>query len=304
MRNFIYLLLFLFIANSEFVGASVTSDLNKVNVMTFNLRVKDAGGDTQKKHWIQRRPYVENIINGHVDHSTLGDLSKLDFIGVQEANWPELYVFGEKIVNHQTGIQKGLGYINFGESVKLYYRANRWILDDHGVIEIGNDQWGRRIMGWAHFKDRHVSGRGIYVLNSHWPVHGSIDGEKVTAWISKRAQQQDPVVIMGDFNNGSPKFAFFERLDRNVHLNSVYDELLDKIAVFNLKELGTFHNFSNGWKGARIDHIFVSSPLMSGIKHPLKINYSEIVHYPSKNSGDCSAIASDHFPVFAELTFE
>lgn len=303
MKFFIYLMLLSF-TFSGFANASGSGDLNKVRIMTFNLRVKDAGGDVQKRHWTQRRAFVENIINGHVDNTTLGDLTKLDFLGVQEANWPELKVFGEKIGNHQTGTQKGLGFVNYGESVKLYYRTDRWILDDHGVIEIGKDQWGRRIVGWAHFKDKQVSGRGIYVLNSHWPVHGNIDGEKVTNWIAKRAHTKDPVVIMGDFNNGSPKYSFFERLDRNVHLVSVYDELLDKIAVFNLNSLGTFHGFSNGWNGSRIDHIFVSSPLMSGIKHPLSVNFSEIVHYPSQKSGDCSAFASDHFPVFVELTFE
>lgn len=293
--------------SSSFLNAEALesiSDANRVNVMTFNLRVYDAGGDSGKKNWTNRRLHVENIIHGKIDEC-LGDLAALDFLGVQEANWPELTVFGEKITSHQqTGVKGKAGIINFGESVKLFYQTERWTLDDQGVIKIGSDQWGQRIMGWAHFKDKLVSGRGIYVLNSHWPVHGNISGDKITAWISNRKEQKDPVVVMGDFNNAASTFPFFEKASQNVHLASVFDQLLDKVIVKDLKALGTCHHFTNNWKTNRIDHIFISSPVMSGIQHPLTCDFSEIIHYPSQHSGQCDAFASDHFPVFAQLRFE
>lgn len=303
MKNIINLFMFFCCLLFLPISATFAADINQVNVMTFNLRVHDAP-DAGKKNWANRRPYAENIIHGKIDEC-LGDLTALDFLGVQEANWPELTVFGEKITNNQhTAVIGKVGIINYGESVKLFYQTERWTLDDHGIIKIGSDQWGQRIMGWAHFQDNRVPGRGIYVLNSHWPVHGNISGEKVTAWISGRKEQKDPVVIMGDFNNASATFPFFEKADQNVHLVSTYDQHLDKVVVKDLKALGTCHHFTNNWKTSRIDHIFISSPLMSEIKYPLICDFSEIIHYPSQQSGSVDAFASDHFPVFAQLRFE
>lgn len=306
MKNlFTYCVCFIFL-HLNLISAALSSenDLNRINVMTFNLRVFDAGGDGGKKHWTSRRPYIENIINGRID-DCLGDLDKLDFLGFQEDNWPQLTVFNETINrSQQTGVKGKAGFIDFGESVKLVYRSDRWTLDDKGVINIGSDQWGQRIMGWAHFNDNYVSGRGIYVLNSHWPVHGNISGEKITAWIKSRPVQKDPLIIMGDFNNASPTFPFFQKPKENVDLVSVFDQLLDKVVVKDLKALGTIHHFTNHWITSRIDHIFISSPLMSDVQHPLVCDFSEIIHYPSQHHGDCAAFASDHFPVFAQLRFK
>lgn len=300
----IYLIfcLFFMCLSTQLSSMSPIRDIDLVKVMTFNIRVAYAGGDTNARHWEKRKNYVENILNGTVQETQ--SLQGIDFVGLQEANWPWLTVFEQAMEgHHSTGSKGDLGYVNFGESVKLYYRADRWELDDFGVFEIGKDQWGRRIMGWAHFQDNCMPGRGIYILNSHWPVHGNIDGESVTNWISKRRHLCDPVVIMGDFNNAASTFSFFNQPGRQVKLTSVHEKLMADKGI-DVKKLGTIHHFSNNWYSGRIDHIFVSDLDMPNIRHHLAIERAEIIHYPSATSGDGRAFASDHFPVVGVLRFD
>jgi endonuclease/exonuclease/phosphatase family metal-dependent hydrolase len=281
----------------------VTQDADVVNVMTFNIRVSDAP-DTGNRHWTKRRPYVENIINQKISEAKLNELTMIDFVGLQEANWAEINIFNQTVSGNQQHTTKGnMGYVNFGESVKLFYRCDRWVLNNFGVFEIGSDQWGRRIVGWAHFLDMNAPNRGVYVLNSHWPVHGNIKGERVTDWIANRAEKKHPVIMMGDFNNASSDHAFFHNSDRNVDLISVYSKLSNPVPKEQLPALGTHSHFTNSWTGSRIDHIFVSSEKMKGIAYPLQIKHAEIIHYPSQRSGDDKAIASDHFPLFVQLKF-
>lgn len=281
----------------------VTQDPDVVNVITFNIRVSDAP-DTGNRHWTKRRPFVENIINQKISEAKLNELTMIDFVGLQEANWAEMTIFNQTVSGNQQHTTKGnMGYINFGESVKLFYRSDRWVLNDFGVFEIGSDQWGRRIVGWAHFLDMNKSGRGIYVLDTHWPVHGNIKGERVTEWIANRAEKKHPVIMMGDFNNASSDHSFFHKADKNVDLVSAYSKLSNPVPKEQLPRLGTHSHFSNGWEGSRIDHLFVSSDKMQGIAYPLQVKHAEIIHYPSKYSGDASSIASDHFPLFAQLKF-
>ncbi len=280
------------------------NDVDVINVMTFNIRVYDAGGDSGNRHWTKRRAYVENIINQKIDEAKLNELNMIDFLGLQEGNWPELKIFNQVVAaNHHNNTKGNLGYINFGESVKLYYRSDRWALDDLGVLEVGSDQWGRRIVGWAHFLDMHGENRGVYVLNSHWPVHGKINGELVTEWIAKRANKQHPVIMMGDFNNGSADHSFFHNEQKDVDLVSVYSKLHVPSSVKPGMVLGTHSGWGNAWDSSRIDHIFVSSEKMKKITCPLKVEHAEIIHYPSEKSGDTKLFASDHFPLFTQLRF-
>lgn len=280
-----------------------TQDLDVVNVLSFNIRVSDAP-DTGNKHWTKRRPYVENIINQKINEAKLNELTMIDFVGLQEANWSEIMIFNQKVSGNQQHSTKGnMGYVNFGESVKLFYRCDRWVLNDFGVFEIGSDQWGRRIVGWAHFLDMNATDRGIYVLNSHWPVHGHIKGERVTDWIANRAEKKHPVIMMGDFNNASSDHVFFHNPDRNVDLISAYSKLSNPVPKEQLAGLGTHSHFTNVWNGSRIDHLFVSSGKMKDITYPLQVKHTEIIHYPSEKSGDARAFASDHFPLFVQLRF-
>ncbi|MFC9768788.1 hypothetical protein [Rhodococcus jostii] len=201
--------------------------------------------------------------------------------------------------------------------VKLLYNSKSWELDTAPYYRIiGQDRHGpdtyRRVAGIVHFTHKSpagVDGKGIYVLDTHWPTDGAGNREETLRLISSYKEvyksivkRDDPIIFMGDFNHefityntGKPvAVEDFSPTDPGFFRNANAEQLAGRREK-------TFHNFTYEFtepllnvNPRMIDFIFYT--------FPLALQHAEILHSPAQGNRDTSyGLASDHFPVMATL---
>lgn len=253
-----------------------------IGLMTFNIRYDNPADGPNA--WPNRMGSVVELIERQAP----------DIAGLQEA------------MAHQTRYLAGmLGDYRWigrtrgprdgdGEGCPIFYRHDRWRLDDHGTFWLsdtpqtpGSTSFGNdlpRIATWAKLTER-TGGRTIYVYNCHLDHRSQPSRVGSTALIveriGRRAGPGELVVFMGDFNAGETNPAL-----EPVRRAGLVDTF--RAARPNARAVGTFHAWRGKTGGAKIDHIFVSGGLATVNANILRDH--EGGRYPS-----------DHYPVTATV---
>jgi endonuclease/exonuclease/phosphatase family metal-dependent hydrolase len=182
-------------------GTSIPAD-KPVTAMTFNMRYP-AGNDTNQLSWSVRKDLVVGMVKQH----------QPDFLGTQEIV-AEYLPFLEKELpgyEHIGRFRKGDGD-RFDECSKIFYRKDRWKLveGDSGSFQlsktpevVGSRDWTSmaRVTSWGRFREI-ATGRTLYVYNTHWDHRTGRDESSLLCAdrIADRKVPDDPVILMGDFN--------------------------------------------------------------------------------------------------------
>lgn len=257
-----------------------------IKVMTFNIRV-DTFIDFFNG-WSHRK----NIV-----FDTLADYAA-DVICLQEA-----------LPNQVQDIQRALPqYNNYsigrndgkkkGESCAIFYRKDRFVLDDCGTFwfsdtpqKPGSKDWGSlwpRICTWVRLIKKQT-GKAFYVYNVHLDPLSQGARKKSTKLLAKNIadrKTEDPFIVMGDFNMAlkNPAMKYLHNAN-----NTAHPEMINAWQCLNPKlSPGTSHNFTGRAFGAKIDHISVCEDAKV-----LAVNIDRRQvngRYPS-----------DHFPVIAKI---
>lgn len=267
--------------------------------MSFNVRYENAT-DSGTRSWPQRIIGAVKMIRRQ----------QPDLLGVQEAQHGQVADLWASLPRYEFyGLGRDDGE-RAGEYSGIFYDRDRFQADatEQGVFWLsdqpetpGSRTWGNeipRIATWLHLIDR-ATGRGFYIFNTHWDHKNQASREKSALLISQRIDarkhQDEPVVLMGDFNSTETNPGMIYLTGKQISIAGKKHQwphgLVDSFQTLhaNEKKRRTLHFWSDRRDGAlKVDHILVSQGA--------KIDSAEIV------SGD-KPMVSDHFPVAAHVRF-
>lgn len=273
------LLLALFVA-----PAALAAPRCDVRAMSYNIRL-DLASDGANA-W----PYRRNELIGQIE------IVRPDIIGLQEvlssqrrdmaAALPEYELLG---VARDDGKDAG-EYSPLGVSKAAFVIGRSgtfWLSPTPDRPSLG---WGanyRRIVTWAHLTHR-GSGSAILALNTHWD-HESLlarreSGALIARWIAEHRRPGERVLLLGDFN--APQSELSMKILTNTGLRDTRATAREVLGGET-----SFNNFQAVPAGASaaIDHILVDTGWR------VRRHATIAQHVDGK-------VASDHFPVVADLT--
>jgi endonuclease/exonuclease/phosphatase family metal-dependent hydrolase len=259
-------------------GYTQTESNPSIQVMTFNIR--NGLMDNDENRWENRFPIIVDILNKY-EPEIVGWQEMLDFQrGEILDEIPEYESYG-----------RGRVRADVGEGCFIFYRPTRLEFQEGGTFwlsetpdergSIGWDATVSRICTWVRFRDLETD-KMFYFYNTHFDNEGIVarleSAKLILERIASRAYPY-PVILTGDFNSrkGTEPILLLD------------DSLVDTFEIVHPDDLsGTFHNYTGGVNGEKIDYIYTDSGF--------DVVDSEIIrdsidgHYPS-----------DHFPVIAEI---
>ncbi len=255
-----------------------------VSVMSFNIRYGTA--KDMENAWPNRRDQVFALLRREAP----------DLLGVQEALRFQLDELHQAVPGYgEVGVGRADGD-TAGEYAAILYRRARftvadsgwfWLSDTPGVP--GSMSWGNRITRictWARLVDRET-GDTIRFYTLHLDHESQPSRVASAARVARHIEEGGGpanVILTGDFNAGPGNEAIGLIRDSLGLVDTWEKKHRDSLPA------GTFHAFSGGETGDRIDYVFVSTDfavLSAEIRHD-----SERGRWPS-----------DHFPVTAEVNY-
>ena len=283
------------------VTSNYATDVKHIRVMTFNIRYGSAkdGPDA----WPLRKETVAKVFRE----------VKADFVGSQEALVYQIEYLDEQLPDYQVVYRTREVDPKAGEACPIFYLSDRWELDprENGTFWLsdtpqvpGSITWGARlprVVTWGRFIPRNPrnrgddgrgdqgSVRGVYVFNTHYDHQSQPSREKSSELllkrIAERRHQDEPVIVMGDFNADESNPA-------SVRLRQGPPPLVDTFRVVHpeAKVVGTFGGFKGRRDGGKIDHIYV----LPGAE----VKSAQILHEQVDGRWP-----SDHYPVTAVIRF-
>lgn len=257
-----------------------------LRIMTYNLRY-DTAADSLNR-WDNRKEFLISQIGFYTP----------DVFGVQEG-----------LLHQLQAIKQGLPGFEFigkgrddggdeGEFSAIFYNSSSltlleddmfWLSETPEVPSIGWDAAIKRVCTYGRFKSK-AGGRAFYVFNTHFDHIGE-QARKESAGlilmaISNINKEHLPVILMGDFNL-EPDHEAIKRL------SSGMEDVHNLPGAPHFGPEGTFNGFEVAVPVTRrIDYLFLSPG-----------------HFNLKKYGILTAVKdgrfpSDHFPVYAELSFQ
>ena len=276
-----------FIAIGSMVSLSIQSQ--ELNVMTFNIRYNTKNDSLNA--WPYRKDNAASQIKFHNVH----------ILGVQEALHEQVMDLSQTLPQYKhVGAGRDDGKTK-GEYSAIYYDAARLKLLGSSTFWLsltpeipGSKSWDAaitRIVTWAKFTDAR-SKRTFFVFNTHFDHMGK-EARRESARLLKQKVKDiagnNPVVITGDFNSkpsDDPIKIITGSTDK--------DKFIDTKAVSltpHYGPQGTFNAFtSKEIDNEPIDFIF------------LKGKWNVLQHATLSQTWG-GRFSSDHFPVFAKLSF-
>lgn len=265
-------------------------DTHELRVMTYNVRL-DTPADGPNR-WDQRR-----------------DL----FIGQLRLVRPAILGLQEVVPGQRSDIASAMGgYLVLGGGRddgkaageaspllvdKLRFRVSAsgmfWLSPTPLVPSLGWDAAFRRVVTWARLTDR-VTGHRILAINTHWDhigVQARLNSAvQLRGWIAAQRQAGEAVILLGDFN--APLTEASLQVLLVPHEN--FPGLREARAGSRELPVGGPATF-NGWDlvpktSQTIDHVLVGPGLEVTRYHVLAAHFG-------------GRLASDHFPVIADLAF-
>ena len=276
-----------FIAISFIVSMSIQSQ--ELNVMTFNIRYNNKNDSLNA--WPYRKDNAASQIKFHNVH----------ILGVQEALYEQMMDLSQSLSQYKyVGVGRDDGKTK-GEYSAIFYDTIRLKLLGSSTFWLsltpevpGSKSWDAaitRIVTWAKFTDAR-SKRTFFVFNTHFDHMGK-EARRESARLLKQKVKDiagnNPVVITGDFNSkpsDDPIKILTDPADK--------DRFIDTKAVSltpHYGPQGTFNAFTpKETDNEPIDFIF------------LKGKWKVLQHATLSQTWE-GRFSSDHFPVFAKLSF-
>ena len=276
-----------FFAISFVVSISVHSQ--ELNVMTFNARYNTKNDSLNA--WPYRKDNAASQIKFHNIH----------ILGVQEALHEQMMDLSQSLSQYKyVGVGRDDGKTK-GEYSAIFYDTIRLKLLGSSTFWLsltpempGSKSWDAaitRIVTWAKFTDA-KSKKTFFVFNTHFDHMGK-EARRESAMLLKQKVKDiagnNPVVITGDFNSkpsDDPIKILTDPTDK--------DKFIDTKAVSlspHYGPQGTFNAFtSKEIDNEPIDFIF------------LKGKWKVLQHATLSQTWE-GRFSSDHFPVFAKLSF-
>ena len=267
--------------------AGVNMQSQELNVMTFNIRYNTKNDSLNA--WPYRKDNAASQVLFHNVH----------ILGVQEALHEQMMDMGQSLSRFKfTGVGRDDGKTK-GEYSAIFYDTTRLTLAESKTFWLsltpevpGSRGWDAnitRIVTWARFRDTRTK-KLFFVFNTHFDHIGQ-EARRESAKLLKRKVKEiagnNPVIIMGDFNakpseepirvlvNDPDKFTDSKALSVQPHYGPE----------------GTFNGFGSKERDNEpIDHIF------------LKGKWKVLQHATLSQTWG-GRFSSDHFPVFAKLSF-
>ena len=276
-----------FIAIGFMVSMSIQSQ--ELNVMTFNIRYNNKNDSLNA--WSYRKDNAASQIKFHNVH----------ILGVQEALHEQMMDLSQSLsqykyvgVGRDDGKTKGEYSAIFYDTIKLKFLQSStfWLSLTPEVP--GSKSWDAaitRIVTWAKFTDAR-SKRTFFVFNTHFDHMGKearSEGARLLKQKVKDIGGNNPVVITGDFNSkpsDDPIKIVTDPTDKDRFIDTKTVSLTPHYGP-----QGTFNAFTpKETDNEPIDFIF------------LKGKWKVLQHATLSQTWG-GRFSSDHFPVFAKLSF-
>lgn len=279
-------------------------------VGTYNLRQKNSDDSIEGNVWGTRAKMIAEQINFY----------EPDIFGTQELFYGQLQDIKRQLPDYTyIGVAREDGKKE-GEHSAIFYNKTRfellksgnfWISQTPDVAgSMGWDAACTRICTWGQFSDR-KSGFKFYYFNVHLDhvgVTARREGMKlVLSKMKEVAGENGAAILTGDFNVSQKEEAY----DVVVSSGLLKDTYV--AADYRFAPNGTFNDFNpNRWTDERIDHIFVTKKF--NVRRYAVITDSYWTPN-TETSADNNASGkkkkekytrrniSDHYPVFAKITF-
>jgi len=276
-----------FIAISFMVSMSIQSQ--ELNVMTFNIRYNTKNDSLNA--WPYRKDNAASQIKFHNVH----------ILGVQEALHEQVMDLNQSLSQYKyVGVGRDDGKTK-GEYSAIFYDTTRlkllgsstfWLSLTPGIP--GSKSWDAaitRIFTWAKFTDVR-SKKTFFVFNTHFDHIGQEARRESAKLIKQKVKDiagTTPVIITGDFNAHPSDEPIKILVDENDK-----DKLIDTKAVSvtpHYGPQGTFNGFGSKERDSEpIDFIFIKGKW-------------KVLQHATLSQTWGGRFSSDHFPVFAKLSF-
>jgi endonuclease/exonuclease/phosphatase family metal-dependent hydrolase len=272
------------------VAVVLSISAQSINVMTFNIRMNTSSD--RDDAWPYRRNNAANQILFH----------DVQILGVQEALHGQMMDLKERLtrfsyvgVGRDDGKEAGEYSAIFYDStrLKLLHTQTFWLSEQPDVP--GSKSWDAaitRIVTWARFKDRKTK-KKFFVFNTHFDHIGKTaraESAKIILQKVKEIAGKKPVIVTGDFNS-EPGDDPYKIITDNNNAERLTDSKTVCVTP-HYGPTGTFNSFkSKETSNDPIDYIFVKNKIRV-LKHAT-LSQSWQGHF-----------SSDHFPVFATLSFK
>ena len=279
----ICLLLFLVLLTSCFVHQE------RITVLSFNIRYDNPADG--KNSWSNRKHLVTDLI-----HSIYPDI-----MGMQEVTHSQFLDLAAILPEYaRSGAGRDDGKEE-GEYAAILYKKTRFNLLDESTFwlsenpdDIGSISWGAhlpRVVSWIKLEEKRTK-KVFFVFNTHFShVSDSARIQSSGLLLSKinTISNGSPVILTGDFNFTSNSTGYSILTGDSAEIQG----LTDAQVVSRNPHFGgdiTYNGFGTVEDERKIDFIFVNH-LFEVLQHGI-YPIHEKDHY-----------ISDHYPVFAELSF-
>ncbi|KAM9958116.1 hypothetical protein ACTFIW_013096 [Dictyostelium discoideum] len=290
---------------------------NELRAVSYNIRF-DNPSDKQNS-WVHRKMLVFSNIS----------FLKADIIGFQECLFHQIKDIKENLNNNYEmsydfiGVGRDDGNEK-GEFSPIFYNTKKielvhshqfWVSET--PYKVGSKSWNTactRIVTWGLFKQKKTN-KSFYFLNTHLDHQSELARSEGTMLIKSfiaTLKPQIPLILVGDFNSNDNQKPIENLISSTIDINFAikYIQLLeipirDDIAfqtLFNTKTIAnckigpdpTFTGFDCAYSET-IDYIFINQQFKAK-------TFVVFNNHPSKVTKN-STIASDHFPIVADLKF-
>lgn len=276
------------------LGCTVPESVQSpISALSFNIRYGTAKDG--ENHWEKRHPLVFNVFNDHApDVAGLQEALDFQIDEILEAH-PQFDYVG--IGREPGGEGEFCAILYLKEKFDVLESDTFWLSD---TPETPSASWGNnlvRICTYARFRQR-SNGKTFYVFNTHFDHQSENARERsallIAERIALRPHQDEPYILMGDFNAGEDKQTILTLLGKappSPHFKAA--PLVDTFRVLhpNADNVGTGNKWIGRTTQAKIDYVFVASTT--------QVLEAEIIH-----DNENGRYPSDHFPVKATLRFD
>ena len=268
---------------------SICIQSQELNVMTFNIRYNNKNDSLNA--WPYRKDNAASQVKFHNVH----------ILGVQEALHDQMIDMSRSLTKYKyTGVGRDDGKTK-GEYSAIFYDTTRLKLIESSTFWLsltpevpGSKGWDAditRIVTWAGFKDN-ISKKIFFVFNTHFDHIGQEARRESAKLVKRRVKEiagNHPVIITGDFNSHPSDEPIKILMDENDK-----DKFIDTKAVSMTSHygpLGTFNGFASKERDNEpIDFVFIKGKW-------------KVLQHATLSQTWGGRFSSDHFPVFARLSF-
>lgn len=268
---------------------SINAPSQELNVMTFNIRYNTRNDSLNA--WPYRKDNAASQVQFHNVH----------ILGVQEALHDQIMDLSRSLTKYKyTGVGRDDGKTK-GEYSAIFYDTTRLKLIESSTFWLsltpevpGSKGWDAnitRVVTWAKFRD--VSAKKIFfVFNTHFDHIGQ-EARRESAKLIKQKVKDiagvNPVIITGDFNAHPSDEPIRILVDQNDQNSFIDTKGISVTPHYGPK--GTFNGFGPKERDSEpIDFIFIKGKW-------------KVLQHATLSQTWGGRFSSDHFPVFAKLSF-